>query len=899
MAISGCKTQGTQADPNTPTQESTTSTQQKAQQLPICSEWPSEGICFINKEMVTKLIEQGKVNEPTKEGITPLMLAADADSVKALIDAGADVNAKATDGNSVLMIALSLTRSMQKDDGRIQILLNAGAAPDLDEDDDRNIVTLAQAFNPSAWGYTPLMMAWTLDQVKALVEHGADVNAKTSVFQITPLILALGNNQKDIAKYLIEHGADVNAVSKDGMTPLSVAPDEETVNMLLAKGADLNPVTKYGLLLANVNAGKMRALLNAGFDIHTEYFNSTPLILAKDVETAKMLIDAGCDVNAAARNTIREYGLQSLEAFAFESVLEEGTTPLDMAVKQENYELTELLIQSGAKIDATLQNSYLILTPSQKIRELLLKNGLNINAKNEYDKIPLNDVSRVEDAKVLIRAGARIDKTQSYPNLWAIADTELAQILIDQGVDFNQISTDEFLDHEERKPALFLTNDPEVVKLLLKTGADIHVKDADGQTVLMRSDTVWNYYFRELSNMGIDYNTAREIKMVLDVPEEVLNIPEEVLSFPEIADAAIEAKGIYKKAKEVLKRSIDNNREIIKLLIDAGADINASSYYGNTALTHTHDLETIKLLLAAGADPNGGKRHSPDSEMEAMDEKDTRPIKLPLIEAISSDNLEAIKLLLAAGADPNAQTHAGESALSTVFFNDKYTIEKKQEDKSTIEKKRELAQILINAGANINSSISDGTILSICMNEEMIESAKLAIELGADVNIHMSGWKPKPGHITLSPPIIMTAALKANKNPEYLKLFLAAGAEPDMVDYEGKTALFKILTDSSLDIMKKREIAQMLINAGANINHKASRKKYRSDELIHETVITHIIQWTNGDQDERQKNYIESLKLAIELGADVNVLCEENKPLTEQTNNQEVIKILKEAGVKC
>ena len=81
----------------------------------------------------------------------------------------------------------------------------------------------------------------------------------------------------------------------------------------------------------------------------------------------------------------------------------------------------------------------------------------------------------------------------------------------------------------------------------------------------------------------------------------------------------------------------------------------------------------------------------------------------------------------------------------------------------------------------------------------------------------------------------------------------------------------------------------MLLDAGADINHKNNRN---------ETIITSIIQMTNAAPDEHEK-YIESLKLAIELGADLSVVCEENQKLSEQTNNQEVIKILKEAGIQC
>jgi ankyrin repeat protein len=48
-----------------------------------------------------------------------------------------------------------------------------------------------------------------LEIVKLLLEHGADVNAKTAYE--TALHLAAGEGHLEIVKLLLEHGADVNA----------------------------------------------------------------------------------------------------------------------------------------------------------------------------------------------------------------------------------------------------------------------------------------------------------------------------------------------------------------------------------------------------------------------------------------------------------------------------------------------------------------------------------------------------------------------------------------------------------------------------------------------------------------------------------------------------------------
>jgi ankyrin repeat protein len=50
-----------------------------------------------------------------------------------------------------------------------------------------------------------------LEIVKLLLEHGADVKAKTELFCETTLHLAARNGHFEIVKLLLEHGADVNA----------------------------------------------------------------------------------------------------------------------------------------------------------------------------------------------------------------------------------------------------------------------------------------------------------------------------------------------------------------------------------------------------------------------------------------------------------------------------------------------------------------------------------------------------------------------------------------------------------------------------------------------------------------------------------------------------------------
>lgn len=100
---------------------------------------------------------------------------------------------------------------------------------------------------------TPLHKACSnpdsFEQVKALVEDGADVNAKGAQ-ERTPLHRAAGGNCIDAVKLLKEKGAEIDAKDKAGRTPLlwsSLGGHLEPCKFLLDNGADPNAATKSGM----------------------------------------------------------------------------------------------------------------------------------------------------------------------------------------------------------------------------------------------------------------------------------------------------------------------------------------------------------------------------------------------------------------------------------------------------------------------------------------------------------------------------------------------------------------------------------------------------------------------------------------------------------------------------
>jgi ankyrin repeat protein len=160
----------------------------------------------------------------------------DAAAVQALLDKGADVNAKKTNGATALMAASQLGHTEV-----LELLLAKGA----------DINAKAQS------GATALLIACQngrTEVVKALVAKGADTNAKASN-GATALILASQQGNKEIVQALLTKGADVNAKMDNGATALMHAAnngDIDVVKVLLAAGADVSATASNGATALNI-----------------------------------------------------------------------------------------------------------------------------------------------------------------------------------------------------------------------------------------------------------------------------------------------------------------------------------------------------------------------------------------------------------------------------------------------------------------------------------------------------------------------------------------------------------------------------------------------------------------------------------------------------------------------
>jgi quinoprotein dehydrogenase-associated probable ABC transporter substrate-binding protein len=231
--------------------------------------WLAEG-ADINEELgnavnandpdrVKFLIGKGAdVNKLNGQGYAPIHTAArqkHPEMVQLLIDRKADVNEADNNGMTPLLHAV-----MRDDVPTIKLLLAHSAKIE----------------QPGPEGFPPLSLAIGEDKyeaAKALIDAGADVNLTAGADKLTPLMVAAAQSRPaegamflpdstrpiDVAKALIDHDADVNAKSAKGVTALIVAATHNNaamIGLLLQSGAD--PLIKdnqgqTALDLANLN----------------------------------------------------------------------------------------------------------------------------------------------------------------------------------------------------------------------------------------------------------------------------------------------------------------------------------------------------------------------------------------------------------------------------------------------------------------------------------------------------------------------------------------------------------------------------------------------------------------------------------------------------------------------
>ncbi len=405
-------------------------------------------------------------------------------------------------------------------------------------------------------------------------------------------------------KDALEGEIDLNTADSIGIYPIHFSAlfgSLEHVKTLLKSGADP---------LVRVNNSKLG-------NIHGK--TSLHYVMRDNIiDKASIFISAGVDVNA---------------------VNGEGETALHSAPYTKSTAYVKFLLDMKANVNVRDKDGcsplYNSVHSTPEIVKLLIDRGANVSIVTTWGSTPLHFAVREEVIfksdpeiiKILIKSGADVnakghENTTPLHNAVSRGNIEAVKILLKAGANVNARD-------EHGYTTLHMANDLEKTKLLIKSGAELRVKNSWGERPL-----------HTISRKG----TLEQVKFLLTTSAK-----NDINSQTDSGNTPL------------IRASMNQTKDVIQALLNAGANVHARNKEGNTPLhgdwfsTISPDTGAVEILLLAGA------------KVDARNGLGKTPLHK---HARDSGNGQVVKLLLKYGANPNAKDDSGKTPWDYIQENE-------------------------------------------------------------------------------------------------------------------------------------------------------------------------------------------------------------------------------------
>jgi ankyrin repeat protein len=236
--------------------------------------------------------------------------------------------------------------------------------------------------------------------------------------------------------------------------------------------------------------------------------------------------------------------------------------------------------------------------------------------------------------------------------------------------------------------------------------------------------------------------------------------------------ATTDHAGTRRVSRPLIAAAQSGHVGIVQMLVDKGADLNASDEYGNTALLYAAEeglFHAVRHLLDMGSDPNISNKHR----------------RTAIMYAASEGHIEAVQILRGKGADVEARDRQWWNAL--IHASQRGCLE--------------MTKLLLRGGAKFNACDSQGRDALIHASKRgYLDIVKVLLDFGANLYIYDSKGRD--------------ALINASQagHLDVIQLLLDRGADVNVRDVRGCTALFYTTKRGH------RQASRLLVDAGANVD---------------------------------------------------------------------------------
>ena len=770
--------------------------------------------------------------------------------LRRLLDCGEQVNSVAMESSGETPLILA---SRFNDEDVIEFLVERGASLEMCDSRGctpfhhaaeggklRNMLRLielgADVFKLNFQGYSAFHLAVASGRTEALpllIEHGLDVNEATtrctsdsSSISYTPLMLAAEKGHIGSIHLLLNNGGELNKENEIGWLPLhSAAAGDHTnvVRFLIEKGRNWNalPVTRHGTTVLHLATGLelVRLLVEQGADIRArDNCHKTPLHVAAEkgqTDTVSYLVNQGADLNSRDKDGLIAlyYALKEGHATTAKVLIDKGSASmlindksvlefheadlLKLSARKGSTAVLQLLLNRGLSADTVHSESSSLLTPLEEASSngecdavtFLLVRGASING----------DV----DSRAKLLSKRNLDAEEYWKNISPLyaalhaGQAETAKLLIDRGADISNLDTNKIgslkllaAEHGLLDVLGMLCNHTldDMASFSMKNAAAILTSAVSRTDIDVLSRHL--QYGLDVNARAEDGNTALHIVLLRKAHPKIIEMVKLLVEF----GADINAKN-NKLETPLHFAAAFNHEEIVRLLIELECEANCEDSLTKSPLhcaIKWSNSKVIEMLLQYGFAVN-----------QKCCREETTPLHVAVdygFEFLGSESVHIPQLLLQHGADREAKNALGETPLaSAVEINEGnfslvrfFLLEGSSPDaknkfgttplmkavRNAVGRRcTKIVEVLLEHGSSVNTIDQYGrSPLHFIPSCADVEICQLLLDYGPDVNLSDDNGET-PLHVA------------ASGNPEIVQRLLQQGAHVGSLDRDNRCPL--------------------------------------------------------------------------------------------------------------